>query len=92
MRALDSACVCCILAKAGPQRSRTLANLAKDERTQALPIFPFLQKVYLERILRQEEVRTGSSLQSLPFTHLASSLKLSPHALNLDGRESGYQP
>lgn len=54
--ALNSACVCCILAKAGPQRSRTLANLAKDERTRRLPVFPFLQKVYLERILRQEEV------------------------------------
>ena len=55
-QALTSACICCILAKAGPQRSRILANLYKDERTRALPIFPFLQKVYLERILRQEEV------------------------------------
>ena len=56
-RALTSACICCILAKAGPQRSRILANLYKDERTRSLPIFPFLQKVYLERILRQDEVR-----------------------------------
>ena len=58
-QALTAACICCILAKAGPQRSRILANLYKDERTRALPIFPFLQKVYLERILRQEEARRG---------------------------------
>jgi len=56
-QALTAACICCILAKAGPQRSRILANLYKDERTRGLPIFPFLQKVYLERILRQDEAR-----------------------------------
>ena len=61
-QALSAACVCCVLAKAGPQRSRILANLYKDERTAALPIFPFLKKVYLERILRQDEVCS-------PFSH-----------------------
>ena len=55
--ALTAAVVCCILAAAGPQRSRVLANLYKDERTGRLPVFPFLQKVYLERILRPREVR-----------------------------------
>ena len=33
-----------------------LANLYKDERCARLPVFPFLEKVYLERILRQQEV------------------------------------
>ena len=64
-QALTAACICCILAKAGPQRSRILANLYKDERTRALPIFPFLQKVYLERILRQDEVRSCNSVVTL---------------------------
>jgi hypothetical protein len=54
--ALRCAVVCCILAAAGPQRSRVLANLYKDERASRLPVFPFLQKVYLERILRRDEV------------------------------------
>ena len=40
--------VCTILAMAGPQRSRILANLYKDERTHALDLFPFMEKVYLE--------------------------------------------
>ena len=56
VQALEAAVTCCILASAGPQRSRVLANLYKDERTRALPVFPFLEKVYLERILRREEV------------------------------------
>ena len=36
-------------------RSRVLANLYKDERCQQLPSFGFLEKVYLERILRRPE-------------------------------------
>lgn len=56
MEALGAAVVCTILAKAGPQRSRILANLYKDERTAALPTFSFMQKVYLERVLRPDEV------------------------------------
>ncbi len=51
--------MCCILAAAGPQRSRVLANLYKDERTARLPVFPFLEKVYLEHILRRKEVNTA---------------------------------
>lgn len=54
--ALQAAVVCTILAKAGPQRSRVLANLYKDERTHGLAPFPFMEKVYLERILRPDEV------------------------------------
>jgi hypothetical protein len=30
-----------------------LATLYKDERSAALDVFPFLEKVYLERILRR---------------------------------------
>mmetsp|Transcript_10184 Transcript_10184/g.30634 ORF Transcript_10184/g.30634 Transcript_10184/m.30634 type:complete len:393 (-) Transcript_10184:278-1456(-) len=57
LEALGAAVVCTILAKAGPQRSRILANLYKDERTSTLPTFPFMEKVYLERVLRPDEVK-----------------------------------
>lgn len=54
--ALSAAVTCCILAPAGPQRSRVLANLYKDERVSRLPSFSFLEKVFFERILRRQEV------------------------------------
>lgn len=41
--------------QAGPQRSRMLASLYKDERSSRLDVFPFLEKVYLERILGRFE-------------------------------------
>ncbi|CAI5492372.1 unnamed protein product [Closterium sp. Naga37s-1] len=53
---LNAAVTCTILAAAGPQRSRMLATLYKDERCSKLKIYPILQKVYLERILRSPEV------------------------------------
>ncbi|XP_020104698.1 COP9 signalosome complex subunit 4 isoform X2 [Ananas comosus] len=55
-QALSSAVTCTILAAAGPQRSRVLATLYKDERCSKLKIYPILQKVYLERILRKPEI------------------------------------
>lgn len=51
--ALNNAITCTILAAAGPQRSRMLSQLYKDERSAVLPVWPFLEKVYLERILRK---------------------------------------
>ncbi|KAJ8447983.1 hypothetical protein Cgig2_028859 [Carnegiea gigantea] len=55
-QALAAAVTCTILAGAGPQRSRVLATLYKDERCSKLKIYPILQKVYLERILRKPEI------------------------------------
>ncbi|KAK1268009.1 COP9 signalosome complex subunit 4 [Acorus gramineus] len=55
-QALSAAVTCTILAAAGPQRSRVLATLYKDERCTKLKIYPILQKVYLERILRKPEI------------------------------------
>jgi len=71
-QALNAAVVCTILAAAGPQRSRFLATLCKDERTQALPTFTMLSKVYLGRILRPDEVD-------------AFAADLRPHQLALGG-------
>lgn len=61
LSALNNAITCTILAAAGPQRSRLLAQLYKDERSAKLPVYPFLEKVYLERILRKHEVETFKS-------------------------------
>eukprot|EP01102_Stenamoeba_stenopodia_P014030 TRINITY_DN4626_c0_g1_i1.p1 TRINITY_DN4626_c0_g1~~TRINITY_DN4626_c0_g1_i1.p1 ORF type:complete len:393 (-),score=101.61 TRINITY_DN4626_c0_g1_i1:74-1252(-) len=60
--ALQAAIVCAILAAAGPQRSRMLATLYKDERSASLETFPILEKMFLERILKGAEVRKFSEL------------------------------
>ncbi|GFR45768.1 hypothetical protein Agub_g7222 [Astrephomene gubernaculifera] len=75
--ALRSAMLCTILAPAGPQRSRMLAALYKDERSARLgDLFPFLQKVYLERILDRAEVE-------------AFAKQLKPHQVAQVGGSSG---
>jgi COP9 signalosome complex subunit 4 len=64
-KALVDAVICTILAKAGPQRSRVLATLYKDERCIKMGergVYPILQKVYMERILQPSEVKEFSKL------------------------------
>ncbi|KAI7881092.1 Cops4 protein [Lichtheimia hyalospora FSU 10163] len=56
LRCLMSAVQCAVLAGAGPQRSRSLATLYKDERTHHLASFPILEKTYMDRVIRQNEV------------------------------------
>ena len=68
-QALEAAVICAILAAAGPQRSRILATLYKDERTASIPLFSILRSVYLERLLTSEEVEAFS--KSLKPHHLA---------------------
>ena len=62
--ALIDSVVCIILASVGPQRSRVLATLYKDERCIKLggSVYPILQKVYMERILKPKEVQEFSKL------------------------------
>lgn len=45
-----------ILFLLGQQRSRMLATLFKDERCQSLLEFPILEKMYLDRIIRPNEI------------------------------------
>ena len=83
-QALNAAVTCCILASAGPQRSRVLANLYKDERCARLPLFPFLQKVFLDRILTRGEV--GSPIPRVPFQSTGIidwSTSIPAHSLHL---------
>ena len=76
LMALRCSIVCAILSGAGPQRARILGMLCNDERcrTKVPDLYPILEKVYLERILRPAEV-------------VAFSEQLQPHhkALLSDG-------
>lgn len=55
--ALNNALNCTILASAGKQRSRLLATLFKDERSQKLPAYNIFEKMYLERIIRSHQAK-----------------------------------
>jgi len=59
---LKMAVTCAVLAPAGPQRSRLLGTLYKDERSHALPNFSVLEKMYMERLLRRDEVEAFASM------------------------------
>jgi len=56
MHALSAAITCAVLAPAGPQRSRSLAKLYKDERAPQVAEFGILEKMFLDRLLSKEEV------------------------------------
>lgn len=68
LQALAAAIICAVLAPAGPQRSRTLARLYKDDRATSVEVFSILEKMHLDRLLTPEEVT-------------AFSQKLQPHQL-----------
>jgi len=53
---LEAGVICAILAQAGPRRSRLLATYYKDERTSKLEIFPILEKMFMDRILKKHDV------------------------------------
>ncbi|KAI9001005.1 hypothetical protein BD414DRAFT_451916 [Trametes punicea] len=54
---LSAAMTCAILAPAGPNRSRVLASLCRDERTTELPSYNILLKMFHDRILRPNEIK-----------------------------------
>ena len=53
---LSKAIVCAVLAGAGPQRSRLLGKLFKDERSVHLEEFGILAKMFLDRLISPAEV------------------------------------
>ncbi|KAF9082154.1 hypothetical protein BGX29_008358 [Mortierella sp. GBA35] len=74
MHTLSAAVVCAVLAPAGPQRSRMLATLYKDDRSQRLPHFSILEKMYLDRVLRSNEVTEfATTLKSHQLALLADN-------------------
>ncbi|KAL4935533.1 hypothetical protein BDV06DRAFT_206770 [Aspergillus oleicola] len=68
LAALAAAIRCAVLAPAGPQRSRTLATLYKDDRATSVEEFGILEKMFLDRLLNPDEVA-------------AFSQRLAPHQL-----------
>lgn len=52
LAALGAAVTCAILAPAGPQRSRLLATLYRDDRSQNLAEHPILAATFLEHIIK----------------------------------------
>eukprot|EP00889_Picochlorum_renovo_P001888 jgi/Picre1/28918/NNA_004314.t1 len=68
LQALELSIKCAILAAAGPQRSRLLSTLYKDERSALTPLYSILEKVFLERLLSSEDVEAFS--KSLSKNHV----------------------
>ncbi|KAK2758740.1 hypothetical protein FQN54_003430 [Arachnomyces sp. PD_36] len=60
LHALSAAITCAVLAPAGPQRSRTLSRLYKDDRATSLDEFSILEKMFLDRLLTPDEVKAFS--------------------------------
>ena len=63
--ALRAAATCCILAGAGPQRTKMLSTLYKDDRLSADEfkengLFSILEKMVLSRVLQKKEVEEFS--------------------------------
>ncbi|KAF9453067.1 hypothetical protein P691DRAFT_720570 [Macrolepiota fuliginosa MF-IS2] len=54
---LTAAVTCAVLAPAGPNRSRVLASLYRDERSADLSTYNILSKMFLDHILRPAEVK-----------------------------------
>jgi len=52
---LDCSIVCAILGAAGPQRSRILASLYKDERSRRSEHFDIFYNMYVDRIITKKE-------------------------------------
>merc|ERR1719436_1542406 len=57
LQLLKCAVSCAILAPAGPQRSRILALLCKDERIRSVEHYEILHKMFMERLIRSSEVQ-----------------------------------
>lgn len=55
--ALSAAITCAVLAPAGPNRSRMLATLYRDERAASLDNYNMLTKMFLDHIIRPAEVQ-----------------------------------
>ena len=60
MEALQLSLNCTILAPAGPQRSRMLATLYKDERASKLPTWAILESTYMEMMIAPALVESFS--------------------------------
>lgn len=84
----SAAVTCAVLAPAGPNRSRVLASLCRDERTTHLPTYNILSKMFLDRILRPAEVKEfEATLRPHQLAKIAQSSndRLAASAMSVDG-------
>lgn len=61
---LSAAVTASILSPAGPQRAKMLTTLMRDERTQSLPQYTILSKVFLDHIIRSDEIKAFEKMLS----------------------------
>jgi COP9 signalosome complex subunit 4 len=78
---------CAVLAPAGPNRSRILASLYRDERTADLPTYNILSKMFLDHILRPAEVKEFE--KTLKPHQLAKIAISSNDRLSSSGQDEG---
>ncbi|KAJ0404056.1 hypothetical protein P43SY_004311 [Pythium insidiosum] len=78
---LQKAVTCAILASAGPQRSRLLGTLYKDERVKNSEHAAILEKMYTEQLIRRPElVQLEQSLLPHQKAQLANGFTVLEHA------------
>jgi len=61
LEVLEHGVRCVVLSPAGPQRSRLLAMYYKDEKANQLASFTVIEKMFMERILKKEEIKAFES-------------------------------
>ncbi|XP_063068493.1 COP9 signalosome complex subunit 4 isoform X1 [Engraulis encrasicolus] len=81
LEALKHALHCTILASAGQQRSRMLATLFKDERCQQLAAYGILEKMYLDRIIRGNQLQEFAAML-MPHQKATTADEPPYHTLN----------
>jgi len=57
LQLLQAGTTCAILAPAGPQRSRIVACLCKDDRIRSVQHYEILHKMFMERLIKSSEVQ-----------------------------------
>jgi len=87
-----AAVTCAVLAPAGPNRSRVLASLYRDERSAELPTYNILSKMFFDHILRSAEIKEfEAALKPHQLAKIAISsndrLASATHDDNLAGSE-----
>ncbi|KAI0320810.1 hypothetical protein OF83DRAFT_1102870 [Amylostereum chailletii] len=88
---LSAAVTCAVLAPAGPNRSRVLASLYRDERTVELPSYNVLSKMFLDHILRSAEINEFEKTlkpHQLAKVHLSANDRLAS-AIDADDERPG---
>ena len=86
---------CAVLAPAGPNRSRILASLCRDERTADLPAYNILTKMFLDRILRPNEVKSFEQTlkpHQLAKISLSTNERLAAAAASASGDDAAAEP